>query len=108
MWFTRPKFTGTALQMVDGSISSTHATARNSSSISRKIRVNSINPGVVVTEGTHSAGIIGSDLEQWALSTTPLGRLGQPDDIADVVTFLASNDARWITGESLIVSGGVR
>jgi len=74
----------------------------------RKIRVNSVNPGMVVTEGTHSAGIIGSDLEQWALSTTPLGRLGQPDDIADVVTFLASNDARWITGESLIVSGGVR
>jgi 3-oxoacyl-[acyl-carrier protein] reductase len=74
----------------------------------RKIRVNSVNPGMVATEGTHSAGIIGSDFEQWALSTTPLGRIGQPDDIADVVTFLASNDARWLTGESLIASGGSR
>src|ERR1700744_2127502 len=61
----------------------------------RKIRVNSVNPGMVVTEGTHSAGIIGSDFETWAVSTTSLGRLGQPDDIADVVTFLASDDARW-------------
>ncbi|MDH6151307.1 MULTISPECIES: SDR family NAD(P)-dependent oxidoreductase [Paraburkholderia] len=74
----------------------------------RKIRVNSVNPGMVETEGTHSAGVIGSDFETWAISTTPLGRIGQPDDIADVVTFLASDDARWMTGESLIASGGSR
>ncbi|APA86903.1 glucose 1-dehydrogenase [Paraburkholderia sprentiae WSM5005] len=74
----------------------------------RKIRVNSVNPGMVETEGAHSAGVIGSDFETWAISTTPLGRIGQPDDIADVVTFLASNDARWLTGESLIASGGSR
>jgi 3-oxoacyl-[acyl-carrier protein] reductase len=74
----------------------------------RKIRVNSVNPGMIATEGTHSAGIIGSDFETWAVSTTPLGRIGQPDDIADVVTFLASDDSRWLTGESLIASGGSR
>ncbi|MBB5442364.1 MULTISPECIES: glucose 1-dehydrogenase [unclassified Paraburkholderia] len=74
----------------------------------RKIRVNSVNPGMVETEGTHSAGVIGSDFETWVVSTTPLGRIGQPDDIADVVTFLASDDARWMTGESLIASGGSR
>ncbi|HEY2023623.1 glucose 1-dehydrogenase [Paraburkholderia sp.] len=74
----------------------------------RKIRVNSVNPGMVETEGAHSAGVIGSDMETWAVSATPLGRIGQPDDIADVVTFLASDDARWLTGESLIASGGSR
>jgi 3-oxoacyl-[acyl-carrier protein] reductase len=74
----------------------------------RKIRVNSVNPGMVATEGTHSAGIIGSDFEAWAVSTTPLGRIGQPDDIADVAVFLASDDSRWMTGESLIASGGSR
>lgn len=74
----------------------------------RKIRVNSINPGVVVTEGTHSAGIIGSGLDAAAVSQTPLGRLGQPDDIAAVAVFLASDDARWLTGEHLITSGGLR
>lgn len=74
----------------------------------RKIRVNSINPGVVVTEGTHSAGIIGSDFDATAVSQTPLGRLGQPDDIAAVAVFLASDDARWLTGEQLITSGGLR
>ncbi|NPT42994.1 glucose 1-dehydrogenase [Paraburkholderia sp. 1N] len=74
----------------------------------RKIRVNSVNPGMVETEGTHSAGFIGSDFEQWAVSTTPLGRIGQPDDIADVAVFLASDDSRWMTGESLIASGGSR
>ncbi|MCC8404841.1 glucose 1-dehydrogenase [Paraburkholderia sp. MMS20-SJTN17] len=72
----------------------------------RKIRVNSVNPGMVETEGVHSAGVIGSDFEKLTISTTPLGRIGQPDDIADVVAFLASNDARWLTGESLIASGG--
>jgi 3-oxoacyl-[acyl-carrier protein] reductase len=74
----------------------------------KQIRVNSINPGVVVTEGTHTAGIIGSDLDAWALTQTPLGRLGQPDDIATIAVFLASDDARWLTGEQLIASGGMR
>ncbi|WP_277184328.1 glucose 1-dehydrogenase [Caballeronia sp. BR00000012568055] len=74
----------------------------------RKIRVNSINPGVVVTEGTHAAGVIGGDFDAMALAQTPLGRLGQPDDIAAIATFLASDDARWMTGESLIASGGMR
>ncbi|MGH8779961.1 glucose 1-dehydrogenase [Paraburkholderia sp.] len=74
----------------------------------RKIRVNSINPGVVVTEGTHTAGVIGSDMETHAISQTPLGRSGQPDDIASIAVFLASDDARWLTGEQLIASGGMR
>ncbi|TDV13894.1 glucose 1-dehydrogenase [Paraburkholderia caballeronis] len=74
----------------------------------KKIRVNAVNPGVVVTEGTHSAGIIGSDLEAYALSQTPLGRVGQPDDIASVVAFLASDDAKWLTGEHIVASGGMR
>jgi 3-oxoacyl-[acyl-carrier protein] reductase len=74
----------------------------------RKIRVNSVNPGMVETEGTHAAGFVGSDFETWAVSTTPLGRIGQPDDIADVAVFLASDDSRWMTGESLIASGGSR
>ncbi|WP_431822084.1 glucose 1-dehydrogenase [Burkholderia sp. F1] len=74
----------------------------------RKIRVNAINPGVVVTEGTHSAGVIGSDFETGALSQTPLGRLGQPDDIAAIAVFLASDEARWLTGERIVASGGMR
>ncbi|NIF77194.1 glucose 1-dehydrogenase [Paraburkholderia sp. Cy-641] len=74
----------------------------------RRIRVNAVNPGMVETEGAHSAGVIGSDLETWTLSATPLGRIGRPDDIADVVTFLASDDSRWLTGEALIASGGLR
>ncbi|MDR5780626.1 glucose 1-dehydrogenase [Caballeronia sp. LZ065] len=74
----------------------------------RKIRVNSINPGVVVTEGTHTAGVIGSEFEAAALAQTPLGRVGRPDDIAAIAVFLASDDARWLTGESLIASGGMR
>jgi len=61
-----------------------------------------------VTEGTHSAGIIDSDFDKAALAQTPLGRLGQPDDIASIAVFLASDDARWMTGESLIASGGMR
>jgi 3-oxoacyl-[acyl-carrier protein] reductase len=73
----------------------------------RKIRVNSINPGVVETEGTHSAGIIGGDFERQAVQQTPLGRFGQPADIAPVVVFLALDDARWVTGETLTVSGGM-
>jgi len=74
----------------------------------KKIRVNSVNPGVVETEGTHSAGVIGSDFEKALVQQTPLGRAGQPDDIASVVTFLASEDAKWLTGELIIASGGLR
>jgi 3-oxoacyl-[acyl-carrier protein] reductase len=74
----------------------------------KKIRVNSVNPGVVETEGTHSAGVIGSDFEKTLVQQTPLGRAGQPDDIARVVTFLASEDAKWLTGELIIASGGLR
>jgi 3-oxoacyl-[acyl-carrier protein] reductase len=72
----------------------------------RNIRVNSINPGFVITEGTHTAGIAGSDYEAGAIASTPLGRAGQPEDIAPPVAFLASEDARWITGETIFVSGG--
>jgi 3-oxoacyl-[acyl-carrier protein] reductase len=74
----------------------------------RKIRVNAINPGVVETEGTHAAGVIGSDLERGAIAQTPLGRVGTPEDIASVAVFLASDDSRWLTGEKLVASGGLR
>jgi 3-oxoacyl-[acyl-carrier protein] reductase len=74
----------------------------------KKIRVNSINPGMVETEGTHTAGFIGSDFEAELVRTAPLGRTGQPDDIADVAVFLASEDSRWLTGEILLASGGLR
>jgi len=74
----------------------------------RKIRVNTIAPGGVETEGTHTAGIIGSDFEKQMVAETPLGRLGQPDDIAGVAVFLASDASRWITGERLVASGGSR
>ncbi len=74
----------------------------------RKIRVNSINPGMVETEGTHSAGFIGSDFEKNAVAQTPLGRIGQPDDIATVATFLASDDSKWLTGELIRTGGGLR
>jgi 3-oxoacyl-[acyl-carrier protein] reductase len=73
----------------------------------RKIRVNSINPGVVETEGPVSAGIIGSDFEKAASSQTALGRTGRPDDIAAVAVFLASEDSRWMTGELVLASGGM-
>lgn len=73
----------------------------------RNIRINSILPGVVETEGSHSAGFIGSDFEAKLVATTPLGRTGQPDDIAKVAVFLASDDAGWITGEKISVSGGI-
>jgi 3-oxoacyl-[acyl-carrier protein] reductase len=74
----------------------------------RKIRVNSINPGIVETEGSHSAGFIGSDFEKGAVAQTPLGRTGQPDDIADLAVFLASDASRWLTGEKIVASGGLR
>jgi 3-oxoacyl-[acyl-carrier protein] reductase len=73
---------------------------------SRNIRVNAINPGYVVTEGTQSAGLTDSEFEKNAIATTPLGRAGQPEDIAPPVSFLASDDSRWITGETIFVSGG--
>jgi 3-oxoacyl-[acyl-carrier protein] reductase len=74
----------------------------------KKIRVNSINPGMVETEGTHTAGFIGSDFHAEAVRTAPLAGIGQPGDIADVAVFLASEDSRWLTGEILIASGGIR
>jgi 3-oxoacyl-[acyl-carrier protein] reductase len=73
----------------------------------RKVRVNAINPGGVVTEGTHTAGIVGSDFEKQMVQQTPLGRIGKPDDIAPVAVFLASDESRWVTGETLVVSGGM-
>lgn len=74
----------------------------------RKIRVNSINPGGVETEGSHAVGMIGSDFEKQLVAQTPLGRIGQPGDIASVAVFLASSESAWITGEALVVSGGLR
>jgi 3-oxoacyl-[acyl-carrier protein] reductase len=74
----------------------------------KKIRVNSINPGFVVTEGTHTAGFVGSDFANGFIAQTPLGRAGQVDDIASVATFLASEDSKWLTGEHIIASGGLR
>lgn len=74
----------------------------------RKIRVNAIAPGGVETEGTHSAGIVGSDFEKTMIAGTPLGRFGQPDDIARIAVFLASDDSAWLTGERLTASGGYR
>ena len=74
----------------------------------KKIRVNSINPGMVETEGAHAGGFIGSDFQKYLEAQAPLGRIGQPEDIASVAVFLASADSGWMTGETLLVSGGVR
>ncbi len=74
----------------------------------KKIRVNSINPGGVETEGFHTAGFAGSDFEKAMVAQTPLGRLGQPEDIAPIAVFLASEESRWLTGETLLASGGMR
>lgn len=73
----------------------------------RNIRINSILPGSVETEGTHRTGVMRSDFELQLIAKTPLGRTGQPEDIAKVVTFFASDDAAWITGEKVAVSGGI-
>jgi len=73
----------------------------------KKIRVNSINPGLVETEGTHSAGFVGSEMEKGFVTQTPLGRIGQPSDIASVAVFLASNESGWLTGELQYASGGL-
>ena len=72
----------------------------------RKIRVNTIAPGGVETEGTHTLGMIGSDLEKQLVAQTPLGRIGQPDDIGKVAVFLASEQSSWLTGERIVAAGG--
>lgn len=74
----------------------------------RNIRVNSINPGATETEGAHAAGAIGTEWERQLIAATPLGRLGQPEDIAPLAVFLASDDSAWITGEIIHASGGCR
>jgi 3-oxoacyl-[acyl-carrier protein] reductase len=74
----------------------------------RKIRVNSINPGIVETEGVHAAGIAESDLRRQTEKQTPLGRIGQPEDISPAAVYLASGDSAWVTGETLYISGGFR
>lgn len=74
----------------------------------RQIRVNAVSPGMVETEGTHTAGITESDFRKQVESRTPLGRIGQPEDVAPAVVFFASPDSSWITGESLVVAGGFR
>jgi len=74
----------------------------------RKIRVNTLAPGGVETEGAHAAGVMGSDFEREMIAKTPLGRFGQPDDIARVAVFLASTDSSWLTGERIAASGGLQ
>jgi 3-oxoacyl-[acyl-carrier protein] reductase len=74
----------------------------------RKIRVNAIAPGGVETEGVHTLGIMGTDFEKQMVAQTPLGRFGQPEDIAQVAVFLASADSAWLTGERITASGGLR
>jgi 3-oxoacyl-[acyl-carrier protein] reductase len=74
----------------------------------KNIRVNSINPGLVETEGTHATGAIGSDFHKQMEAQTPLGRIGVPDDISPIAVFLASDDSGWLTGETIIASGGSR
>jgi 3-oxoacyl-[acyl-carrier protein] reductase len=70
------------------------------------IRVNSLNPGMIETEGVHAAGFLGTDFHKQILAETPLGRIGQPEDIGRVAAFLASEDSGWITGEAILASGG--
>ncbi len=74
----------------------------------RKIRVNSINPGMVETEGVRAAGFAESEFRKQLEAETPLGRIGQTEDIAPAAVFLASPDAAWITGETLLIAGGLR
>jgi 3-oxoacyl-[acyl-carrier protein] reductase len=74
----------------------------------KKIRVNALNPGMIETEGTRSGGFIGSEFEKQAIAQTPLGRTGQPADIASIAVFLASDDSAWLTGEQLLAGGGYR
>jgi 3-oxoacyl-[acyl-carrier protein] reductase len=72
----------------------------------KKIRVNALNPGMVETEGAHTAGIIGSDFDKAIAAETPLGRIGQPQDIATAAAFLASADSAWLSGQTIYASGG--
>jgi len=74
----------------------------------KKIRVNAVNPGMIETEGVHAAGFAESDFRKKIEADTPLGRIGQPDEIATPVVFLASDDSRWITGETIVIAGGIR
>jgi len=74
----------------------------------KKIRVNSLNPGMIETEGVHAAGFIGSDFQKKIEAETPLGRIGQPQDIATVAAFLASDDSTWVNGQAIQVAGGNR
>ena len=74
----------------------------------RKIRVNSLNPGMVETEGVHAAGFLGSDFHKEVINRTPLGRIGQPKDIASIAVFLASDESTWINGETIEAAGGNR
>ena len=74
----------------------------------RNIRVNAVNPGMVETEGVHAAGLDQSDFRKQVEAKTPLGRIGQPRDVAPTVVFLASEDSGWMTGESLVIAGGLR
>ncbi|GAA4317741.1 glucose 1-dehydrogenase [Mucilaginibacter gynuensis] len=102
------------LPMATGSVYSATKAALDAITVSlskefggRNIRINSILPGSVETEGTHSSGVMGSDFEKVLIANTPFGRMGQPDDIAKVALFLASDEAAWITGEKISVSGGI-
>jgi 3-oxoacyl-[acyl-carrier protein] reductase len=74
----------------------------------RGVRVNTLAPGLTETPGAHAVGFMGSPVEAGAVAHTPLGRIGQPDDIAGVAVFLASDESRWLTGERILVSGGMR
>ena len=74
----------------------------------RGIRVNAVSPGLIETEGTHASGAIGSDFQTVNENQTPLGRIGQVRDIAPIVSYLASDDAGWVTGEIILGSGSMR
>lgn len=74
----------------------------------KKIRVNSLNPGMVETEGFHAAGLDGSDFHKKVIAETPLGRIGQPNDIATIAAFLASDEAGWVNGQAIQAAGGNR
>ena len=74
----------------------------------RKIRVNAINPGMIETEGTHAANFLEGDFRNWIESTAPLKRIGQVDDIAPSAVYLASDDSKYMTGETLLITGGMR
>jgi 3-oxoacyl-[acyl-carrier protein] reductase len=74
----------------------------------RKIRVNAVNPGMIETEGVQAAGFLGSDFHKEAVARTPLGRIGQPGDVATIAGFLASDDGAWVNGQFIQAAGGYR